>query len=1131
MRRIVRLCCFVAFAAVCATVAPGADVPSDRSSADRGAVVQAMLDRSRLLADVHFTIPTTLWEMYVRESAAGEAPPLPAVSAEAVYAIELSAEAQAELTATVRYQVLDPASAGAIPALSAEYAWEDVRVNGEAADLPTADGWLQLVPTEPGEYIVEARSRPDWAAAISEYALDLPTVPTATTAVEFRSPGAWVVSADRAVGTIHGSIERGTIGRLPLRVGDRLNVTIQRPRPEGYHAPRYAVSGDMVWLLDAGGRGLTARLDVKVVTGRTDRIEVLLPAGASQVAVTGPDVRDLRVSGSSAVVFLRGELSEQTRLHLSCEVGGSQDTFRLGELGIRNGHFTGGTLVVGGSEGTSEVLPGRTTGLEPLAVSEIPASAAGMLGGAVAVAYRVTGRSWSAELEVIDLAEAEIRESLADLAHFQVVLTGDGTAFCKVNYELRNRTRQFMRVELPAGADMMMVRVNERAVPVTPTADGTWLVPLVRSTASVRGLVSFPVELVCIWRGQPVSGAASAAVPLPRIDLPIAYAWCELYVPDAMTVDRWAGPLERVGRFSSETAVASLTYGHGELAERPAGEQPVPPPATRPESAPEGELRDVQLKLGFNYYRTGRDYYDRGEYNRAADALRQAKRLNPEQTPAWQNASRLLDNIELLRGELKVDSKAEKAAAARVQSEAAVGMADLSDRQQELLEEGLEAARAGKSEEARAKLQVVEQIGDRLGMSGGGGAQAEQHARLSKARGELEGIEQRKQRDIAQMKDEVESLRRGGRYDEAISTARRLRSAEGDSGASSADEDNYTLQLAAEAAAKSAGPAQPTSLRSVVTREYDVRGLVRDHSPEELTETVRSVSGNVSFENGRLIVTDTQAGQHTVSELLGNLRDLSGPQVQMGRVITRQQAEGVLETRKPVDIPADDGVIFDDGLSSEFEGFYSSNYGWVQTNVTSGEADGDYREFVAKNLRLNWGQKLVVGSGNLDVTPDEAARVGAGFQRGRDGLTYAVLDEAQMRTLLELNARRDGQGRSDGRRRQETIVGTDVLLSNNMTANVAFAGDEYNELIIAGNELRVAHDEYLLIVNNGETTLVGAGEMQHWSEAVEQEVFAEVPQTIEPPRVGRMVGFEKSLIQPGDDLVLTAHEITWKGEK
>ncbi|KKN55302.1 hypothetical protein LCGC14_0583930, partial [marine sediment metagenome] len=77
----------------------------------------------------------------------------------------------------------------------------------------------------------------------------------------------------------------------------------------------------------------------------------------------------------------------------------------------------------------------------------------------------------------------------------------------------------------------------------------------------------FPVEVVAMYRVDRLQASGRMALPVPQIDLPIAYAWCETYVPDALNVQRWSGPMANVAQYSSETASAELGYGSGQLAE------------------------------------------------------------------------------------------------------------------------------------------------------------------------------------------------------------------------------------------------------------------------------------------------------------------------------------------------------------------------------------------------------------------------------------------------------------------------------------------------------------------------------------------------------------------------------------
>ena len=148
-----------------------------------------------------------------------------------------------------------------------------------------------------------------------------------------------------------------------------------------------------------------------------------------------------------------------------------------------------------------------------------------------------------------------------------------------------------------------------------------------------------------------------------------------------------------------------------------------------------------------------------------------------------------------------------------------------------------------------------------------------------------------------------------------------------------------------------------------------------------------------------------------------------------------------------------------------------------------------------------------------------------------DGVVFTVVDEAQFRTLVELDSRKNRFGRSVpmNPRGQDTIVGTDALLANAWTANVRFAADRANTIDVNGNPINLAHDQYILIDNGSFLTAVRAGEMQHWTERSAPVQLADVPQDIDVPRVGQMVKFEKTLVEPDDELVLRA-SYSWKGE-
>ncbi|MGB2822386.1 MAG: hypothetical protein WBF17_15480, partial [Phycisphaerae bacterium] len=297
--------------------------------------------------------------------------------------------------------------------------------------------------------------------------------------------------------------------------------------------------------------------------------------------------------------------------------------------------------------------------------------------------------------------------------------------------------------------------------------------------------------------------------------------------------------------------------------------------------------------------------------------------------------------------------------------------------------------------------------------------------------------------------------------------------------------------------------------------------------------------------------------------LFTRLRDIRGPQVEVGGNIAQQRAAGLVQVQ--TDVGGDglgDPMVTGDrpkqlAGQQDFREFLRRNYDWelearrahggwgygpsVSSYFSALDSSGQARRGgdpakvthdIAGKLVANLGQKVAVNSTNIDLGAAAANALGIHFTEGRNDISYAVVDEAQLRTLREVEARRSGEGKSVAAnpRFQETIVGTDALLASGQIANVTFAGDRGNTLDVYNNPIALSHEKYILIDNDGYLTAVQTGQMQHWTEQAKPIEFAEVPQEIPVPRVGRLVKLEKTLIKPTDALTIRA-KYTWTGKE
>ncbi|HDZ20101.1 MAG TPA: hypothetical protein ENH80_00310 [Phycisphaerae bacterium] len=1453
-------------------------------------VVQAMLQRSRLLEDVQVEIPAMLWREYLRDRAGQRPPADPApvamIADLGLYRIGVDDKHKATLNVTVRLRIFSPQQCRNVAVLSARRAWENVSVNGKGAKLATRDGWLRFSPAEPGVYEITASSPLPDAAPRRDNTIKLPTPKTVRTLVEFDSPTAWSVTATGATGRLVGLADEGTHGQFALAAKGPVEVRYGPVRVERDRPARYRLSGNVAWNLDAGRQQIVARILVRILGGRTDKLVLSLPDGAERTAITGPDIRETRINGRQAIVFLRGAIAEQTSLRLQYDLPAGKGTIkRFAAPTIRDGSWSGGTLTVTHTLGGSELLDDSTQGLDAVDLWQIPPEAAALLAGPPAMTYRITGRDFSASVEVLDLGEFALRESLVDLAHYEVSLTRSGAMICKVRYEIRNRTKQFLHLTLPAGAKVLLASVNEKPRPLTPVAAGPgspspandeYILPLVRSKASIKGLVSFPVEVVYVHQVPALQRRGEVALPLPRVDLPIAYAWSELYAPPEMQVSRWAGPLRPVQAYSNETAVAQLGYGSGQLAEgfaarsrmtpgerleqpwaQPrgtglptagviAGAEIEPLPADAPSNKPDGATYGAQ-SLAKNYWRAGKDHYDRGEYDKASEAFGNVKKLAPKSVEA-RNAARLQSNIDLIAGKLSLKGRSQRVAGAKVRSKIAADNRRLAEKQQTYLVKSAQAAQEGRYEEAARQYKAAESLREAL-VSRGEDA-GRQSVVLAKGKAEVAVAEQQLKAQAKSLRERYQTFRAEGKFDLAQKELRRLRDlGEGDEELSKEMEELAVLRARHHARDATASPAprQPSSetpakdtygvavrpdptritrirtrrsrslkptpptdqagkprapsvtfaagsgkgvatvatidlpeihlkspdvdgpsegisddldtdeesaggmaggeddsdtfvmnghpagqararhaafqreerasakriaalrakkvaalrdwagkliaeqryeqavqiheeivaldpkdtsaagtidalkqfihmrqsgrgmdrsvaigrklqlltgrrkallaipaaeapwheslafpdsrkgipdrrrpagadedlegddygysaesmdggrRRETITRVYDVSDLIagvqdvagprldvaeaatekgdeEDSSAKEkliadLTKTITSTmwsartgTGTIRQQGGQLIITQTAEGHKELMSLLSQLREARGPQVETGANIAQQRAAIRFETTTELvidrtSVRADGGVfvsgrdvdthfqlestVVDDDKkeqSRKFDKFYSLNYGW-----RDGRRGGKRTaEEVAQRARFNLGQKVGVSSLNVGVTAAVARGLNVKFVQGRNDLRYAIVDEAQVRTLRQLASKGPAGATNENPRNQETIVGTDALLSNAMKLNVTYARDRGNRLDILDNPIELSQEKYILIDNYGYLTAVKAGAMQHWTAVTVFEPLAEIPQTIDVPRAGQLVKLEKTLVDPADRLEIRA---------
>ena len=494
-------------------------------------LVREILRRRPEWPGVQVEIPAEVYEAYVRDLVAKPVPPQPPEVAwihHATYRLVLVADPgappQAERPAgnaaqgpylEAEFDLVYLAGEGAAPLalLHNALAWSEVMLDGRAIELRQADdGWFTLDPLEVGRHRLTAHAPLKPVSEAGVLSAEWRTPPAAWTVAAVESDEAWEVRFSRSAGPIVGDEVAGTHGATGMLAGEQVRAEWRRPQPPVRRTARVEVESHVGWTIADGVHQVRAVLDLRLWGGEAEEFMLDLPAGVDRVEVTGPDVREVQTSGDRTKVFLRGAITQRTRLALAFEVPRPvTGRMTLPAFGVAGARGSGGTLGIAGGGG-GVLLEMDSPGLEATAIHDLPRETRGLLAAPPVLAYRLAPGPWEARVDLVALAEFPVRETLVDSALTTVLYRPDGRVMTKVIYEVRNRSQQYMRVDLPPGATLLVARVAEEQRSLARGPGSTLYVPLEKSVLTTATPAARPQRISIRSQGSPAKAQGLARI-------------------------------------------------------------------------------------------------------------------------------------------------------------------------------------------------------------------------------------------------------------------------------------------------------------------------------------------------------------------------------------------------------------------------------------------------------------------------------------------------------------------------------------------------------------------------------------------------------------------------------------------
>ena len=344
-----------------------------------------------------------------------------------------------------------------------------------------------------------------------------------------------------------------------------VSVSWQRaiPKAPPAAAKLYAETRTLVGVAD-GVLLCSETVEYNVLHSGVREFKLKVPKGASVMTVGGRDVEDWRVSDAGELtVVLHNEVTGGYSLQVSYEqpASGSVEVPVIRATGVERERGYVGVAAIA----NVEIASGVVTGATEIEVRRLPPQLVGMTDQPILLGYRYIVDAFSIPLTIKKHGEVEVLVTIVDGASFTAMQLSDGRRITRAIYQVRNNRNQFLRLQMPEGAELWSVSVSGR--PASPAKDEKHnvLIPLVRSRAGTSDLASFPVELVFIETPAKAPAAnGTLHVELPTLAVPAMQVMYTYYLPaegiypPSVVKSLFKGTLHPVESFAT---LASTTRG------------------------------------------------------------------------------------------------------------------------------------------------------------------------------------------------------------------------------------------------------------------------------------------------------------------------------------------------------------------------------------------------------------------------------------------------------------------------------------------------------------------------------------------------------------------------------------------
>ncbi len=285
---------------------------------------------------------------------------------------------------------------------------------------------------------------------------------------------------------------------------------------------------------------VTAYCDLNVIQGEAAEFKMPIPAGYELTAASGTTLESADLENGVLTLKIYEPGKRNYQFLVAIERTNRDTKVEPPLLAFQGAQRETGEVLVEGV-GAMELIARESGGLRRMDVREAAPLTRSLSHFPLQAAFRYNRRATDAPklaLEWTQFPDANVLSAVAERAIVTTLANVEGRSLTEVTLRVRNHAQQFIKIELPPGAQLLSTEIEGESVKPVQGDDGS-RVPLLRP--GLDSSRAYTVSFVYLNSGAGFTKAGAYDMGLPKLDIPINLLTWEISLPDRIEVKQFGG--------------------------------------------------------------------------------------------------------------------------------------------------------------------------------------------------------------------------------------------------------------------------------------------------------------------------------------------------------------------------------------------------------------------------------------------------------------------------------------------------------------------------------------------------------------------------------------------------------------